>query len=117
MLNNSEFNQLLVAWKYSYGEKRLASNGDEYFVVPVNPQKRRNMFIILIETLMNKYSYTKEDLNCDFIRVMIINACVSNKVKVEALRQWKNAVQRDLDDAMAITFFQDIFPKREDDVD
>lgn len=108
MFTNDEWEFFLTSWKEQYGQSwRSPFNGASYMVVPGNIQRRREMYSILIKTLISR-GWNKEKLNDEATKNRIVEFSVPENLSSSKSRDWKDKARKDWVAALT-SFFEESF--------
>lgn len=96
MLSKSELNALLTVWKEQYGVQRTSRSGSSFMAVPNTPNERRQVLRYLVDTLKEKYNYTKDDFSTVTIERIVSGCTYSDWEEKKKLQRWQEQVEIDL---------------------
>ncbi len=96
MLTKQELNAVITLWKEQYGVQKTSRNGNPYMAVPNSTQDRREALRWLIDTLKDKYNYTKDDFNTVTIERIVDGCTYSDWEEKTRLRKWQDQVENDI---------------------
>jgi len=111
-LTTHDYRILFAKWKQDFGvEARGRRTGNVFMAVPTNPYERVQMYIVLIDTLVERNGYTKSDFDSIFMKELINTSVPPEYDDKKALTKWKNHAEDDFIKALAICLEDDMIVK------
>jgi hypothetical protein len=104
--DKDELALILAQWKREHGVVVYSKRyGTPYDTLPKNPVARREMFLILIDTLAGEpFGFEQKDFGY-LIKERIVESCVySDYEDQSALKKWRNNLHKDFVQALAVAF-------------
>lgn len=95
-LSADDLKLLITLWKEEHGVQKTGRSGNTYIGIPNGIEDRRESLRYLIDTLVHKKNYKKDDFTI-MVRNMIIESCVySDWEEKKRLAKWRELVEIDV---------------------
>jgi hypothetical protein len=99
MLTETQLKDLIKAWKHEQRVSQISKRSRKrYEAISTNPVERRQAIVVLIDTLIDVYSYIEDDLKSMQVIKHIVAACVYEDFQdKKALNSWRKNVEEDIE--------------------